>query len=539
MNTALAASVAIDSSAAKLSYLYRGIHPQEDRDTRVAARAAGTEKKSWSMIRIRVPLGILTDEQYLALDRLANRATYNRSLRVTAGQSIQLHGIQSHSLEFVVDEIERIGLAAGCHESGLEYAVALPPAPLETESYRRLRALAIDICDELYPKPGITNRSYPEHAPRKFAIGLGLPEDNTVNVVANDVGLMLVVTANGESRVNVFAGGGLSMPGRRAETYARLASSLGSVRPDQVVPVLKAISAVFARHGHLATRRHTRLKYLVDEMGTATFRREVEREVGFLFSDAVPSADWKIPSSFGPNEQANGEWFYGVAVPYGRIQDAGIARYKSAIRLIVEALQPSVILSPDQNIIFSGLRRDQIEPLERILGAFHIPFGKGVTRLRYEAMACAGLPTCPLAVAESERVAGPILDELERELVRIGKENSSFSFRISGCSIGCIRPNMVDLGAIGRKPGHYDLYIGGSEAAGRFGELFAESVPLAEIVSNIRPVLEAWGTESDRDESFGEFYARCFGTREKPQRLVSYNAFPARERVERRMLAQK
>ncbi len=519
----------------KLALHYHGIHTQQDRDARVAAKAAGIERKFWHMIRIRVPLGTLTADQYLALDALAERVSYNRSLRVTAGQSIQLHGLAASDLTGAIEEITQAGLAAGCHQNGFEYAIAAPPIPLKKASYIKVRALAAELCDEFYPKPGapaLDDR--PDHAPRKFTIGLAMPEDNSVNIFAHDLGL-LMLEKGGASLVNLFVGGSLSMPGRRPGTYARLGSPLGSLAPARSVEAVKAVSTVFAKHGHLATRRYTRLKYVVDELGLDRFRTEVEEQLGFRLSQTAPWSELQNPSWRGANDQMGGRFFYGLGVPYGRIQDSGVRRHKTAVRTIVEAFRPTIVLAPDQNIILAGLTFEQMGALERILAGYHIPFGDGLTKLRFEAMACAGLPTCPLAVAESERVAGGILDELEALLTQIGKRESTFNFRISGCSIGCIRPNMVDLGAIGRRPGQYDLFVGGSETAGRFSELYAENVPLAEIVSTIRPLLEWWGRQSEPNETFGDFYARWFANGEKPNRLVLCEAVPARERVERRI----
>ena len=511
---------------------YAGIHRHEDRDARLASYAAGVEKKIWNMIRVRVPLGSLSPEQYLALDAISQRVTYDRSLRVTAGQSVQLHGVATADLDWTIRELATAGLAAGCHESGLEFAIAVPPAPIETPPYIRLRGIASELCAGLYPKVSTTpSGDFPHHSPRKFAVGLGLPEDNSTNIFANDVGLLLVTDTNGTTRINVYAGGSLSMPSRRPDTYARLASPVGSLPVELALPGAKAIAAVFKKFGQLATRRHTRLKYIVDELGVA-FRHKVEKELGHSFADLVPCNELKIPTWCGLHAQHNGRYFYGLGVPYGRIQDVGMARYRSAIRLIVEAFRPGVILSPDQNIIFTNLQIDQVEQLERILAAYRVPHGDKLSQLRFDAMACAGLPTCPLALAESERVAPKLLEQLEAELERVGKKDSPFSFRISGCSIGCIRPNMVDLGAIGRKPGHYDLYVGGSEAGGRFGELYQESVPLAEIVSTVSPLLNYWGRHSEPLESFRDFYARVFGAEKKSDRLVPCYARPARERVE-------
>ena len=519
----------------KLALHYAGIHHQEDRDARFATKAAGAEKEFWHMVRVRAPVGMLSAQQYLALDDIAGRVTYNRSLRVTTGQSIQLHGVREELLEWTGQALAEAGLAAGCHPGGFEFAVAVSPVPVMNESYLRLRGLAADLCDEFYRKPAAPIGEVPQHSPRKFTVGLSLPEDNTANVLANDAGLLLVRDEHGQSWLNVFAGGSLSMPSRRPDTYARLGSGLGAVCLDQGVAVVRAMAAVFKRHGELPTKRFTRLKYVVDRLGVENFRGEVEAALGFRFAPMLPTEAWSIPPWAGPHEQGDGNFFYGMGVPFGRIQDAGLARYRTAIRMIVETFEPRVILAPDQNIIFAGLRLDEVERMERILAAYHVPYGENLSNLRFEAMACAGLPTCPMALAESERVAPQILDELERELERAGRGDAPFSFRISGCSIGCIRPNMVDLGAIGRKPGHYDLYVGGSEVNGRFGELYAENVPLEEIVPTMRPLLEFWGDYGAEDESFGDFYTRWFGPGENPVRLVACELEPGRERIETEM----
>lgn len=521
----------------KLALHYAGIHRQEDRDSRQATSAADQEKKFWHMIRVRVPAGELSASQYLALDELASKVTYNRSLRVTAGQSVQLHGVSSDDLQFTLRALAEAGLAAGCDPAGFEFAIAASPVPVENAAYIQMRGLAAALCDEFYPRPGSKFAGIiPAHAPKKFSVGIGIPEDASANIFANDVGLLLVPGENGAfNAVNVYAGGSLSMPTRRSDTYARLATPMGSVPCERASLVIKAIATVFKRHGNLPSRRHTRLKYVVDELGLKNFQREVEEELRFRFDDIVDCELSPPPAWRGARDQENGEFFYGLGVPYGRIQDTGLARYKSAIRLIVEAFRPRVILAPDQNILFANLRIEQIEPLERILAAYHIPFGENLSNVRFAAMACAGLPTCPLSVAESERAAPQLVDELEAELERIGRKNAPFTFRISGCAIGCIRPNMVDLGVVGRKPGHYDLFVGGSEATGTFGELYAECVPLDAIVPTVRPILEFWAKHSDEGESFGDFYAEWFGTAEKRLRLSVAQCTPARGEVEQQI----
>ncbi len=471
---------AAPAAAGPVRLKYSGVHAQEDRDARAAAKAVGAEKRFWHMIRIRIPLGVLRAEQYLALDQLSERVAYNHSLRATAGQSLQLHGVAAENLAEVLSRIREVGLTSACSPDGLEFAIAAPPAPIHGPAYEQLRGLGNEICTTLYGAPD--GAEFPAHKPRKFTIGLALPDDNSANVYAHDVGLVLVRDGEARARVNVLVGGGLSMPGRRPGSYARIGTPLGSTTLDHALATVRGIIEVFKEHGQIATRRFTRLKYVVDELGTEAFRRRLEERLGFDLEPWIPLGEFEARDWLGWHEQGDGRLFCGIKVPSGRIMDVGAARYKTGLRAIVEAFRPLVIVTPAQDLILANLTPAMVQPLERIVEAYHIPFGGKLTPVRSLAMACAGLPTCSLAVAESERVAEELLRELEGELARVGKCHLPFAFRISGCSIGCIRPNMVDLGAVGRRPGHYDLFVGGNETNGRFAELYAEQVPLKEMI---------------------------------------------------------
>lgn len=511
--------------------LYRGVRAQEDRDTRAAARVAGVAQPGWHMIRIRLPLGALTPDQYLALDCLSERVTYNHSLRATAGQSLQLHGVAPADLEGALATIRGAGLAAGCNPDGLEYAVVAPPAPFAQPGYLRLRALARELCDGLYPTPW-DEAAHPDHPPRKFTIGLGLVADNSTNVFAQDVGLVLVERPGAAPRVNVLVGGGLSMPGRRPGSYARVATPLGSVSGDEVLPTVRGLSALFRQLGQIERRRFTRFKYVVEALGVEALRAAVEARLGWRLGPWIAVGPYGARAWLGRHAQGDGRVFCGIKVPNGRIMDVGQRRYKAALRAAVEAYRPTLIITPGQDVILGGLRPHDADGVEAVLAAYHVPFGAGLPPVRAAAMACAGLPTCPLALAESERVTERLLPELERALARVGRAGAPFVVRISGCGLGCIRPNMVDLGLVGRKPGRYDLFVGGEESSGRLGELYAESVPVEEVLPTVEPLLTYWGCWAAPGESFSAFYQRRFGPATLPTRLESVNGPPARPRLE-------
>lgn len=127
-------------------------------------------------------------------------------------------------------------------------------------------------------------------------------------------------------------------------------------------------------------------------------------------------------------------------------------------------------------------------------------------------MACPALPTCGLALAESERFLPSLINELDVQLDRLGLSDEAMTVRMTGCPNGCARPYSADIGFVGRKPGHYDLYLGGSLAGDRLAELFAAEVPSGELVERLIPVLELWAAHRLVDEDLGDFVQRVLAS---------------------------
>ncbi|HEX6203697.1 MAG TPA: NADPH-dependent assimilatory sulfite reductase hemoprotein subunit [Thermoanaerobaculia bacterium] len=507
---------------------FHGIYQGDDRDARRARRATGTEARTWFMVRAKIPGGRLTAEQYLALDDLAERTTWNRSLRVTTRQGLQLHGVGKGDLRPALQAMHRalVTTLAACGD--VQRNVMASPAPLADGPHRAVRDLAAAISRELAPRSGAYHEIWLDgervdpgaeeepfygdtYLPRKFKVAVGLPEDGCLDLYSQDVALVALVERGRVLGYDVLAGGGLGMTHRKADTFARLASPIGSVAPEHAVGAVRVIASIFRDHGNRADRRHARLKYLLEAWGLERFRREVERRADFPL---LPWVDVGRPAArelLGLHPQGDGRSFYGVAVPNGRVVDESAQRLKSALRQAVETLRPRVVLTPDQNLLLADLEPGDDERLETILAAYEVPLPRRVSPLRRLALACPALPTCGLALTEAERAMPRALAALEDELASWRLDEEPVVVRMTGCPNGCARPYTADIGIVGSGIGSYDLYVGGGAAGDRLARLWDSAVPLDELAVNLRPLLARWKAERWAGEGLGDFVERAFG----------------------------
>lgn len=524
---------------------FHGIYQQDDRDTRDANKVLGLDRDYSFMIRIKIPGGMLTADQYLGIDKLAERVVYNHGLRITSRQNIQLHGVLKGNLKDAIREINATLLSTLCGCGDVERNVMAPPAPYTDEGHVAVRELAKSISDAMCPK---TNAYYEvwmdgekvdtskeeeplyreAYLPRKFKTAVALPEDNSIEVQAQDCGLLAIIKDGKLAGANVFVGGSMGMTHKKAETYARLATLMGYVDAENIIETVQTVAAMFRDYGDRTDRAHARLKYVVEEFGIEKFRNEFQRRVSFALKDAVETPPLQFQDYLGKHDQGDGKFFYGLYLPDGRVLDGVHGRYKPMLRKIVQGLKPRVILTPTQNIIFADLSEEDIVAIERILGDFDIATLDKISGVKRYAMACVALPTCGLALTESERVMPEVIVEFEEELGRMGLENEPITIRMTGCPNGCARPYTADIGLVGHKPGHYDIFIGGRIQGNRMAQFFSENVPLKEIVSTLRPLLEQWGQERHPGEALGDFFVRLYGDeRDRPHIVTGSREDPA------------
>jgi sulfite reductase (ferredoxin) len=519
---------------------FHGTYQQEDRDARKARRKDGVGKHYMFMVRCKIPGGKLTADQYLAVDDLAQRHA-NGTLRLTTRQGIQLHGVLKDHLHDTIAGINRCLLTTLGACGDVERNVMTCPAPhYHTGVHAQLQETAAILAAHLAPRTRAyheiwlngTRIAEPEEAeqslrtphsesraveeplygkvylPRKFKTGLALPEDNCIDVHAQDLGLLAIVENAELVGYNLLVGGGMGMTHGNANTFPHLAKPICYVPAKAVVGAAEAVVKLFRDHGNRADRKRARIKYLVHDWGVDKFRQVLADYIGGTLQLPRPVEVRGFDPHLGWRPQGNGKFYYGLSVENGRIKDEGSMRLRSGLRALMERHRPSIRLTPLQDILLCDLDAAARGEIEHTLAEFGIRGPEQVSAVRRYSMACPAIPTCGLALTESERALPGIIDRLEAELKRLGLEEEKLSVRMTGCPNGCARPYQSDIGLVGRSGDKYTVFVGGRILGDRLNFLLKDLVPLAEIVPTLLPLLERFKQERRSGEGFGDYCRR-------------------------------
>jgi len=507
---------------------FHGTYQQEDRDARKTRKRDGLGKHHMFMVRCKIPGGTLTARQYLAVDDLAGRYA-NGTLRFTSRQGIQLHGVLKTDLKETIAGINTCLLTTlGACGDVVRNVMACPAPHNHDGVHAQLQEMATILAAHLAPRSQayheiwLNGRLVPDevavpdieplygrvYLPRKFKIGLALPEDNCIDVYAQDLGLLAVVENDSIVGYNVLVGGGMGMTHGNHNTFPHLAEPICFVPASAVVSAAEAVIRVFRDHGNRADRKRARIKYLVHDWGVQKFRDVLAGYLAGPLREARPIEVSGFDPHLGWHPQGDAKWYYGISVENGRVKDQSSFRLRSALRHLIERLQPSLRITPLQDILLCDLDAGARPEIEHTLSEFGVRLPDQVSQARRHSMACPAIPTCGLAISESERALPGILDQLEVELKRLGLEQERLSVRMTGCPNGCARPYQSDIGLVGRSGDKYSVFLGGHILGHRLNFLFKDLVPKDEIVPALVPVLEHYVRVRQQGECFGDFCQR-------------------------------
>ncbi len=512
---------------------HHGVYQQDNRDERSAGEPDGKSDRQFSfMVRTRIPGGKLTSEQLLEELDLCDELG-NGTLRITTRQGLQLHGILKNDLKQTIARINAVQLSTLAACGDVERNIMCPPMPYKTDSvHMKMQQLADDLAEHLSPRTTayrdiwlrdeqsgesqrvaggetvepIYGRTY---LPRKFKTAIGLPGDNCVDLYAQDLGLMAICENFDIVGYNVLVGGGFGVTPSAKKTFVALAEPLAFIAPEQVIDVATAVVQVQRDFGNRADRKVARLKYTIRDLGgIAAFKAKVEEYYGQSLAAPRPVQATGFDDGLGWHEQGDGRWFYGLNVENGRIKDGETGRLKSALREICTTLRPQLRLTPHQSILFTEIAADDRDRLEQILRRHGVPLSEEISEVRRWSMACPALPTCGLSITESERALPGIIDELEKELVRLGLEQEQFTIRMTGCPNGCARPYNSDVGLVGKAKDKYTVYVGGRIVGDRLSFIHKDLVDREQIVPTLVALLAYFQRDRQDGESFGDFCHR-------------------------------
>lgn len=506
-----------------------GTYQQDDRDIRNERRKKGLEPFYTMMVRSKVPGGKLTVEQYLVHDELADQYG-NHTLRITTRQGFQFHSVFKKNLKAVIRRInEKLGTTLGACGDNVRNVLGCP-APSEDRVKLKVYEYAKAISNQFLSKSGVYHEIWlngekvedlshkkPEevepiygkaYLPRKFKIALAFPEDNCVDVYTNDIGIVPEIGNGTLAGFNILVGGGLGMSHGAKDTFPRLTDPLCFVLPDEILDITKAIVLVQRDYGDRKSRKHARMKYLIHDRGLPWFQAEVEKRFGKKLNPSH-AINWKgFEDHLGWQKQGNGLWYFGISVENGRIKDEDTLRLKSGLQAIVKRFMTDVYLTTTQDLLVSGIKENQKAEFEKFLSTYGIPLPDKLSMILKNSMACPALPTCGLAITESERTLPALVDQLEIILSELGLGSEKITLRMTGCPNGCARPYSSEIGLVGRAVGTYNIYLGGNLDGTRLNEVYAENVPEIEILNTLASVFKLYKLKRERGEQFGNFCYR-------------------------------
>lgn len=519
---------------------FHGSYQQDNRDNRVK----GQEKDYQFMLRTRNPGGFISPELYLTLDRLSDEYG-NGTLRVTNRQGLQLHGILKKNLKAAIAAIiKSMGSTLGaCGD--LNRNVMAPAAPYKKKiEYQYAWEYANNIADLLKPQTGayyeiwldgekfvsgeedlevkaarIADSKFPDkeepiygehYMPRKFKCSVTVPGDNSIDLYTHDISLVVITNDKKELiGFNILAGGGLGRTHRKEDTFPRMGDPIGYVEKEDIYKLVKAIVATQRDYGDRVSRRHARMKYLVEDWGVAKFKAKVEEYFGKEIAPFKPLPEWKYQDYLGWHEQGDGKLFLGILIENGRVKDKGSGKLKTCLKIITDRFNLPIRLTSNCNLIIYEIEPLEQEAIDEILQQHGIITNpEEIDPLLRYAMACPALPTCGLAITESERAIPGILARIRTLLNQLGLEQEQFVIRMTGCPNGCARPYMAELGFVGIAPNTYQVWLGGTPNQTQLARTYIDKLELADLESFFEPLFVCFKQDKTDGESFGSFCAR-------------------------------
>ncbi len=498
---------------------FHGFYQQDDRDLRAERGKQRMEKAFSFMVRMRVPAGILTPKQWLGVEKLALERA-NGTIRLTTRETVQFHGILKGNLRPLMQGLhdDMLDTIAACGD--VNRNVIATADPWRHELHAAVSDLARDISIHLLPKTRawheiwlgdekvaggvvedepILGRTY---LPRKFKIAVALPPHNDVDVFAHDLGFIAIVEDGRIAGYDVVVGGGMGMTHGEPETYPRTGDVIGFCRPEHAVDVAEKVVTVQRDYGDRSNRKHARLKYTIDTMGLDRFVALVNERLAVKLEPARDYGFGSTGDRLGWAEEADGLSHFTLFVENGRVK----GRMMAGLHAMAELDVGRFIMTPNQNLILADIPQSHRQEVGRLLAAHGLD--QPVGGLRRNAMACVALPTCGLALAESERYLPDLVTRLEDELDRFGLREDDITIRMTGCPNGCARPYVSEIGLVGRKPGVYNLYLGGAHEGTRLNKLYRRDVDGDEIVALLTPLFKAYARDRGTGEPFGDFVIR-------------------------------
>ncbi|MDQ0916057.1 assimilatory sulfite reductase (NADPH) hemoprotein subunit [Paenibacillus sp. V4I5] len=507
---------------------FHGSYMQDDRDLRNERQKQKLEPAYQFMLRVRAAGGVVTPEQWLMMDEVAQKYA-NGTIRLTTRQSFQLHGVLKWNLKKTIREVNDSLLSTLAACGDVNRNVMCNPNPYQSDVHAEVYEWACRVSNHLDPQTKAYHEIWLDgekvvdsqdgveqepiygkvYLPRKFKIGIAVPPSNDVDVFSQDLGFIAIVEDGRLKGFNVSVGGGMGMSHGDPLTYPQVAQVIGFITPDQMVDLAEKTVTIQRDYGDRSVRKHARFKYTIDDRGIDWFVGELTARLGWKLEAARPYHFDHNGDRYGWVKGSNGKWHFNLFIQNGRVKDEDNYQLMTGLREIAKVHTGDFRLTANQNLVIGNVSTQKKKKIEELIKEYGLTDGLQNSALRRSSMACVSLPTCGMAMAEAERYLPDLIDKIEPMLEEAGLSDKEIIIRMTGCPNGCARPMLAEIAFIGKAPGKYNMYLGGGHSGNRLNKLYKENIGEAEILESLRPIVNQYAKERQENEHFGDFVIRA------------------------------
>ncbi|CAI8836176.1 MULTISPECIES: assimilatory sulfite reductase (NADPH) hemoprotein subunit [Bacillus amyloliquefaciens group] len=506
---------------------HHGSYLQDDRDLRNERQKQKLEPAYQFMLRVRMPGGVSTPEQWLVMDELAQKYG-NNTLKLTTRETFQMHGILKWNMKKTIQKINAalLDTIAACGD--VNRNVMCASNPHQSEIHAEVYEWSKKLSDDLLPRTRAYHEIWldeervagtpdtetepmygPLYLPRKFKIGIAVPPSNDIDVFSQDLGFIAIVEEGSLIGFNVAIGGGMGMTHGDTATYPQLSKVIGFCKPEQLYDVAEKTITIQRDYGNRSVRKNARFKYTVDRLGLENVKAELENRLGWQLDEAKPYHFDHNGDRYGWVKGVKGKWHFTMFIEGGRVTDYENYKLMTGLREIAKVHTGDFRLTSNQNLIIGNVSSQKKKQISALIEQYGLTDGRQHSALRRSSMACVALPTCGLAMAEAERYLPKLIDKIEDIVDENGLRDEEITIRMTGCPNGCARHALGEIGFIGKAPGKYNMYLGAAFDGSRLSKIYRENIGEEEILSELRTILPRYAKEREEGEHFGDFVIRA------------------------------
>lgn len=506
---------------------HHGSYLQDDRDLRNERQKQKLEPAYQFMLRVRMPGGVSTPEQWLVMDELAQKYG-NHTLKLTTRETFQMHGILKWNMKKTIQKINAalLDTIAACGD--VNRNVMCASNPYQSEIHAEVYEWSKKLSDDLLPRTRAYHEIWldeervagtpdtetepmygPLYLPRKFKIGIAVPPSNDIDVFSQDLGFIAIVEEGKLIGFNVAIGGGMGMTHGDTATYPQLSKVIGFCKPEQLYDIAEKVITIQRDYGNRSVRKNARFKYTVDRLGLNNVKNELENRLGWQLDEAKPYHFDHNGDRYGWVKGVKGKWHFTMFIEGGRVTDYEDYKLMTGLREIAKVHTGDFRLTSNQNLIIGNVSSQKKQQISELIEQYGLTDGRQHSALRRSSMACVALPTCGLAMAEAERYLPKLIDKIEEIVDENGLQDEEITIRMTGCPNGCARHALGEIGFIGKAPGKYNMYLGAAFDGSRLSKMYRENIGEEEILSELRTILPRYAKEREEGEHFGDFVIRA------------------------------